>query len=447
VKSKAKLLTLLSTPVFLGGGFAPLLILNQCSNKENDPSDYVGNDTGTNWKGYQGDSSITSNILTIDFDEEYTSASISSSYSYVADNLIIPKYISYEGKKIPLKGIDGYAFESCQTLTGSLTIPNSVTSIGGYAFHNCNNLTGNLIIPNSIVDIGQNSFAQCEGFTGNLVIGNSVQSIGDGAFYGCEGLRGSLTIGKHVTSIGEGAFWNCNSLTGNLIIPNSVTSISNYCFTNCFNFTKLSISNNVTSIGEGAFYGCRNLSGDLVIPNTMESIANYAFYGCNGLMGTYTADAGYPNNKISCDSDNVYYIKNNKTYYCLGKYNNVTSTTGVTPSGPLTLQPGTKIICDEAFILCEGLTGTLTIPSSVVYIGNSSFYGCLGFTSSLIIPDSVITINDGAFCNCSNIDGLFDVPSSVRKIGIGAFENCGFTIVNFPVINFLTIEERAFEGC
>jgi hypothetical protein len=77
MKNKTKLLALLSTPVFLGGGFAPLF-LNQCgsqSSEDNSPSNYVGNDTGTDWKGYSTDTE-NNGIAVVEFNDEEQTASI-----------------------------------------------------------------------------------------------------------------------------------------------------------------------------------------------------------------------------------------------------------------------------------------------------------------------------------------------------------------------------------
>ena len=109
--------------------------------------------------------------------------------------------------------------------TGTLIIPNSVTSIGDYAFSSCRGFTGTLTIPNSVTSIGEMAFFGCSDFTGTLSIGNSVTSIGERAFFGCSGFTGSLTIGNSVTSIGYMAFYACGGFTGSLTIPNSVTSI------------------------------------------------------------------------------------------------------------------------------------------------------------------------------------------------------------------------------
>lgn len=144
-----------------------------------------------------------------------------------------------------------------RSFTGSLIIPNSVTTIGDLAFYNCSGFTGSLIIPNSVTSIGEKAFQGCRGFTGTLVIPNSVTTIGNFAFDGCSGFNGTLDIPNSVTTIGASAFRDCSSFTGTLNIPNSVRSI-----------------------GDRAFYNCNGFTGALIIPNSVWSVGDRAFYKC-----------------------------------------------------------------------------------------------------------------------------------------------------------------------
>ena len=178
--------------------------------------------------------------------------------------------------------------------TGNITIPSTVTyndvaytvaAIGDYAFYYCNGLTGSLTIPNSVTEIGEGAFLNCSGFTGSLTIGNSVTEIGAAAFAFCSGFTGSLTIPNSVTEIGDYAFEICYGFTGSLTIPDSVTEIGEYAFYNCFGLTgSLTIPNSVTEIGWGAFEGCSGFTGSLTIPNSVTEIGDYAFEGCSGLQ-------------------------------------------------------------------------------------------------------------------------------------------------------------------
>ena len=87
------------------------------------------------------------------------------------------------------------AFERCEKLTGSLTIPEGVTQIEQFSFSSCSGFTGNLIIPESVTEIGQYAFERCSGFTGNLIIPAGVNLIGQGAFYRCNGITVAYFMG------------------------------------------------------------------------------------------------------------------------------------------------------------------------------------------------------------------------------------------------------------
>ena len=139
-------------------------------------------------------------------------------------------------------------------ISGTYTIPDSVTTIGEYAFYGCINLTG-ITIPDSVTSIGNHAFFDCENLTG-ITIPDSVTSIGNHAFYSCNSLT-DITIPDSVTTIGEYAFSFCNSLT-DITIPDSVTSIGKHAFIYCFSLTGITIGSGVTTIGEYAFAWCGN---------------------------------------------------------------------------------------------------------------------------------------------------------------------------------------------
>ena len=111
--------------------------------------------------------------------------------------------------------IRGSAFKG---LTGSLIIPNGVTTIAEFAFNGCSGFTGSLTIPDSVTTIDSNAFYGCSGFTGSLTIGSSVTTIGGYAFSGCSGFTGSLTIPDSVTTIEYGAFEGCSGLSNEMFV-------------------------------------------------------------------------------------------------------------------------------------------------------------------------------------------------------------------------------------
>ena len=57
------------------------------------------------------------------------------SYSNASTSLTIPNSVSFNGKCYSVTAIGNRAFSGCNSFKGSLTIPNSVSSIGDNAFY------------------------------------------------------------------------------------------------------------------------------------------------------------------------------------------------------------------------------------------------------------------------------------------------------------------------
>ena len=138
-----------------------------------------------------------------------------------------------------------------------------ITKIPAQAFAK-SKIKGSLTIPNSVTTIGAEAFAHCTELKGSLTLSNSLKTIGNGAFYNCNSLNGSLTIPNTVTTIGIAAFGLCTGFNGSLTIPNSVTTI-----------------------GSSAFSSCQGFKGDLTIPSSIKTIEAYTFSGCFGFNGNF----------------------------------------------------------------------------------------------------------------------------------------------------------------
>ena len=282
----------------------------------------------------------------------------------------------------PITKIPAQAFAKSK-IKGSLTIPNSVTTIGEEAFSNCRELKGSLTLSNSLKTIGNKAFYMCNSLNGSLTIPNTVTTIGISAFEKCTGFNGSLTIPHSVTTIGESAFCNCQGFKGDLTIPSSITTIEANTFSSCFGFNgNLTIPNSVTTIGNSAFYQCSGFKGDLTIPNSVTTIGVGAFMQCTGFKG---------NLKLS---NSVKTIGNNAFRICSGF------------TGELILPNSITTIGAYAFKSCTGFTGNLTLPNSITTIEFSAFGGCTGFTGNLTLPKSLEVVYNGSFYECNNIQSF-----------------------------------------
>ena len=207
-------------------------------------------------------------------------------------------------------------------------------------------------------------------------------------------------------------------------------------FGGCSNLKIVNIGSSVKSIPSYAFYGCTGLAS-VTIPNSVTSIGSSAFYGT----------AWYNNQPYG-----ILYLDN----CCLGYKEDK-------PTGSLSLKDDTRLIGNEAFDNCDGLT-SVTIPNSVTTIGSDAFYACTGLTSvnisdlsawckiefgrytanplyyanklnlngteikDLVIPNDITEIKDYTFYDYEGLTSV-TIPNSVTSIGNNAFVGCGLRLI------------------
>ena len=173
--------------------------------------------------------------------------------------------------------IGNNAFYNCTSLK-SVTIGDGVTSIDSYAFDSCSSLTGIWVDEKNQFYSSDNSGVLFNkdkttllhtpgAISGSYTIPDSVTGIGEYAFCNCDGLT-SITIPNNVITIGDYTFYDCDGLSS-ITISNSVTSIGNSAFYYCTSLTSVTISDSVTTIGNRAFYKCTGLT-DVYYTGTQE---------------------------------------------------------------------------------------------------------------------------------------------------------------------------------
>ena len=127
-------------------------------------------------------------------------------------DVTLPTVITYEGKEYTLTSI-GFSAFSCATI-GSITIPNSVSTIGDYAFDGCKSLQ-------------------------SVTIGAFVQSIGKGAFKGCGNLKEMVFYPTKVPTVGESAIPNSKDFPIKCIDQPSYRQVLDNFFHFVFDFIEL----------------------------------------------------------------------------------------------------------------------------------------------------------------------------------------------------------------
>jgi hypothetical protein len=251
--------------------------------------------------------------------------------------------------------LDGVLFNKARTkllrcpekMSGSYTIPGTVTAIGYGAFDGCAALT-TVAMPEGVTQIDSLAFRNCAGLAA-VPIPGSVAVIGPGAFEGCTGL----------TSVS---------------IPNSVTQIADSAFQDCTGLAAVFIGRGVTDIGYRAFHGCSGLTGFTV----------------DGLNAGYRSDSGVLFTK---SPDKLIQFPAKKS----GPYS--------VPDGVTDIGNG-----DDPFDRCTSLT-SVTVPASVTTFSDPVFSGCSALTSIDVDPANPSFFSlDGVVCTRYPF-GLFRFPT------------------------------------
>jgi len=125
--------------------------------------------------------------------------------------------------------------------------------------------------------------------TGSVEIPNSVTTIGYRAFGDATSLT-SITIPNSVTIIADFVFHNATALTS-ISIPSSVTSIGSYAFNNASELKSITFAGNAPSVGGRGF---NNVGADLVVNVNFAATGFGEATTWNGLTIVRAADLTLP---------------------------------------------------------------------------------------------------------------------------------------------------------
>lgn len=222
--------------------------------------------------------------------------------------LVLPAY--YAGK--PVAAIGDHAFSGCANFTGTVKIPQGVTSVGHAAFSDCSGITA-IVIPASVNSIGDGVFSGCAALESIAVAeGSAAYGSEDGILYNAaktqmlfvpQEIKGAVFVPEGIETVGQGWFSGRSKLTGVTLAGaknvetgafygcsdlkyadlGRAETIGDSAFCGCTSLTDVTFSDGLTAIGAKAFSDCGALSGALSIPDSVVSVGAYAFSLCYGL--------------------------------------------------------------------------------------------------------------------------------------------------------------------
>ena len=172
-----------------------------------------------------------------------------------------------------------------QNLSGTYTIPETVSKLHYAAFRNCNALES-VILPESLIEIPDNAFEYCKKLK-KVEITSNINSIGRQSFACCDSLT-EINLPTSLLSIGFQAFVECTSLE-KIAIPDCC-KCSERVFEGCKNLAQIEIPNSWTEIPEAIFRNCKSLE-DITIPNGIIKISDSSFENCSSLYNIYIPDS------------------------------------------------------------------------------------------------------------------------------------------------------------
>lgn len=205
-----------------------------------------------------------------------------------------PKYITAS-----FGGTSGFYDSQTQALSGELYIPSSVEVIGNGVFRETA-LSGNLVLPEHMTYIGDGAFIGCKFLTGTIMIPDGLTTLQKGTMApnmtakmvkipqgvtkvnGLGGQPFSVFFPEGVTEIGSEAFWGVSSLQGDLKLPSTLRTIGGTAFAGT-NISHVALPEGLEVIDNDVFNGCHYLQDTLTIPSSVVQIRRDAFRGCNML--------------------------------------------------------------------------------------------------------------------------------------------------------------------
>lgn len=336
--------------------------------------------------------------------------------AYVVENhysgkVVIPAQIQVDGMNIPVIGIAEDAFYACDDVT-IVILPDGLTTIEKRAF---DSMSGpkEIIIPETVLQIGEGAFSDCENLQ-HVVLPSHLRHLPTDLFESCGALE-KIIIPQDVKTIGDGCFAACKNLK-TVVLPEGLEKIESRAFTLCESLEEIYIPSSVREIGEDAFYACLSLQR-IALPEGLT----YVPVGCFGLCQSLER-VDIPDSVLMVEAgafDLTPYQRHGIHY----AHDLLVSVGDVdTPDGVLTIQEGTRVVCDTAVSDYDNTLRKILCPSSLRQIGRNAFRDSANL-EEVVLNEGLEFIDGGAFADCKSLKRIY-IPSTVRRIEANPFCCC-----------------------
>ena len=357
-----------------------------------------------------------------------------------------------------LKWIGTDAFYGCKNLTGTVTLPSSLTTMGYYTngkgeFNGT--LISKLVVEDGDVplDISRDAFKNCEALV-SVELSGRVRKIGNGAFYGCAALEEiTWEAGDYAQVLEDVAFWGTDLVE--FIAPKTLESIGNYAFAELTSLKHVEFNEGLKTIGSHAFIDCTNLTGKLVIPSTVTKLSannSLAYIFKNTAITEVVFEDGTEPLTIP-----AYTFKDCQYLHTVDLGNRVISIGDYAFAENIVLEnlswessKWEQSIGYRSFVRTK--LKTFEAPELLVSIGWGAFQEVKTLTS-VTFNENLESISGGVFADCVNLTGTIVLPASLSSMKNnsyyeGAFQNTAITEVIVEDGNLkLAIEGMAFRDC